>query len=89
MLFELLEALEKNVDENGCAINDILYDYDEEICHMCQRDCDECKQASHETLKKLKEEANKKKIRFVSKRGQGKLLEHVMNTMKDNVGETQ
>lgn len=61
MLVRLLEALEKNVKVHDCAINDILYDYDEEICHTCQRDCDKCKEASHETLKKLKEEAEKLK----------------------------
>lgn len=61
MLVRLLEALEKNVNLHGCEINDILYDYDEEICHDCLRDCDECRKASHEILKKLKEEAEKPK----------------------------
>ena len=61
MLFELLEALEKNVDENGCAINNILYEYDEKRCHKCERDCDECQKASFEQITKLKEEAEKLK----------------------------
>ena len=66
MLLKLLEALEKNVECHDCALNDILYDYDEEICHMCQRDCDECKQALHETLKKLKEEANEQTVEYIN-----------------------
>ena len=31
---KLLDALEKNVVMHGCAINDILYDYDEKKCHI-------------------------------------------------------
>ena len=89
MLLKLLDALEKNVNEHECAVNDILCDYDEEICHKCERDCNECKDDLIEQIKKLKEEASKKNVRFVSQRGQGKLLEHVMNTMKDNVGENR
>lgn len=57
MLLKLLDALEKNVAEHGCAINDVLYDYDEENCHGCTRDCNVCKYASLEQIKKLKEEA--------------------------------
>lgn len=53
---KLLDALEKNVVMHGCAINDILYDYDEKKCHTCERDCFKCEEASLEQIKKLKEE---------------------------------
>ena len=66
MLFELLEALEKIVDENGCAINDVLYDYDKENCHGCTRDCNVCKQASIEQIKKLKEEASEQTVEYIN-----------------------
>ena len=66
MLFELLEALEKNVDENGCAINDVLYDYDKENCHGCTRDCNVCKYASLEQIKKLKEEASEQTVEYIN-----------------------
>ena len=54
MLLKLLDALEKNVAEHGCAINDVLYDYDKENCHGCTRDCNVCKYASLEQIKKIK-----------------------------------
>lgn len=70
MSLKLLEALEKNVNEYGCAINDILYDYDETLCFECHgeyhRNCNRCKDTSREILKKLKEEANGHTVEYTN-----------------------
>ena len=66
MLLKLLEALEKNVECHDCTLNDILYDYDEEICHMCQGDCDECKKESQEIIAKIRKEANEQTVEYIN-----------------------
>ena len=66
MLLKLLEALEKNVVMHECAINNILYEYDEKRCHKCERDCVECEEASLEQIKKLKEEASEQTVEYIN-----------------------
>ena len=67
MLFELLEALEKNVIRHECAIYDILCDYNnEETGKKCERDCVECEEASLEQIKKLKEEASEQTVEYIN-----------------------
>ena len=66
MLLKLLEALDKNVVMHGCAINDILYDYDEKKGHTCERDCVECDEALLERIKKLKEEASEQTVEYIN-----------------------
>lgn len=63
MIGKLLSALEKNAEVHSCAINDILYDFDEKNCHECHGDCSECREASLEQIKKLKEEANEQTVK--------------------------
>lgn len=63
MLLKLLDALEKNVTEHGCAINDVLYDYDKTLSFECFgecSECDECKEYSLEQIKKLKQSLENK-----------------------------
>ena len=55
MLLKLLDALEKNVECYGCALKDILYEYDETLGYECQNDCVECKKVSLEQIEKLKQ----------------------------------
>lgn len=85
MTIRLLEALEKNVDEHGCAINDILYEYDKEDCHGCTRDCNVCKYASLEQIKKLKQAISEETSDTLSNTSSDALSETRSELDKDNV----